>query len=94
LACALLQGDELGYFTAGDVREPLKAIMGKAYDIPQFAGHLKDLASPKRGDVLQRTGEKRRRRYRFTNPLLQPYVVMRGLDDELVDPGTLSRFIR
>lgn len=93
LACALLQGDELGQFTAGDVRAPMSAIMGKPYDIPAFAAHLKDMSSAKRGPVLERRGETRRFRYRFINPLLQPYVVMRGLDDGLVTTEILRRFV-
>ncbi len=92
LACALLHGDDFGYFTAGDVRKPLSSIMGRRYEIPAFAAHLKDLSSTKRGPVLQRSGETRRQRYRFLNPLLQPYVVMRGLADGLVSDETLREF--
>ena len=96
LACALLHGDDWGYFTAGDVRDPLSAIMGKRYEIPAFAAHLKDLSDEqgKRGPVLQRVGETRRFRYRFINPLMQPYVLMRGMDDGKVDPGIVQRFLR
>lgn len=96
LACALLHGDDWGYFTAGDVRDPLSAIMGKRYEIPAFAAHLKDLSEVggKRGPVLQRVGETRRFRYRFINPLMQPYVLMRGIDDHTVDPEIVQRFLR
>jgi hypothetical protein len=34
--------------------------------------------------ILQRRREGGADRYRFVNPLLQPYVVMRGLSDGLV----------
>jgi Cdc6-like AAA superfamily ATPase len=93
LACALLQGDEFGYFTAGDVREPLKAITGRPLEIPAFAAHLKDMSGARRGPILQRTGETRRFRYRFVNPLVQPYVIMRGLDEGLVTGNTLKAFL-
>ena len=42
LACALARTDELGYFAAVDVREPMGRIMGKHYDIPAFSRHLND----------------------------------------------------
>lgn len=79
LACALADVDELGYFVSADVREPLSKIMGRPYDIPGFSQHLNKFSDEERGNVLQKTGTTRRFRFRFTNPLLQPYVVMRGL---------------
>ena len=39
LAAALAQGDELGYVAAVDIREPLRAITKKAYEIPAFSPH-------------------------------------------------------
>lgn len=86
LACACAQGDDRGFFTAAALREPLSAIMGKRYDIPAFAAHLNALSDEKRGNVLKKEGIKKRFGYRFTNPLLQPYVLMRGLSE-----GTLSQ---
>jgi Cdc6-like AAA superfamily ATPase len=90
LACALAEGDDFGFFAAADVREPLTRIMGQPYDIPAFAQHLNELSSPLRGPVLQKKGATRRVRYRFINPLLQPYVVMKGLSEGLIDPQWLS----
>jgi Cdc6-like AAA superfamily ATPase len=80
LACALAKTDDLGYFAAADVRKPLTMIMGKKYDIPAFARHLNALSDGSRGDVLQKAGMTRRFRYRFNNPLLAPFVIMRGLN--------------
>jgi Cdc6-like AAA superfamily ATPase len=90
LACALADGDEFGFFAAPDVRDPLTRIMGKPYDIPAFAQHLNELSEAKRGPILQKKGQVRRFRYRFVNPLVQPYVVMKGLSDELIDVSALS----
>ena len=84
LACALAQADEFGYFAAADVREPLSRIMGKRYEIPTFANHLNQFSQPARASVLKKTGEKHRYRYRFTSPLMQPLVVMKGMVDRLV----------
>lgn len=90
LACALAEGDDFGFFAAADVRDPLSMIMGKPYDIPAFAQHLNDLSESQRGPVLQKKGTTRRFRYRFINPLLQPYVIMKGLSEELIEPAALQ----
>ena len=89
LACALAKGDELGFFAASDVREPLTRIMGRRYEIPAFAQHLNELSERRRGPVLQKKGSTRRFRYRFVNPLLQPHVIMRGLSEGLIDANLL-----
>lgn len=79
LACALAKTNELGYFAAQDVRQPIRGIVGKNYDIPTFAQHLNEFSEIKRGRILQKTGDKRRYRYRFSDPLMQPYVIMQGV---------------
>jgi hypothetical protein len=84
LACALAEADDLGYFSAADVRAPLRQITGKHYDIPNFARHLKELSEVGRGDVLSRTGETRRLRYRFNSPIMRPYIIMRGFAEQLL----------
>lgn len=84
LACALADTDDLGFFTAAAIRDPLRVITGRDYDIPNFAQHLKNFSEPARGGVLQRTGEKRRVRYRFSSPLLRPYIIMRGFSESLL----------
>ncbi len=84
LACALAETDHLGYFRAANVREPYSQIMGRRYDIPSFVRHLHDLAHEKRGEVLQRLGERHNYRFRFADPMLQPYVLMHGLKRGLV----------
>ena len=89
LACALAQTDEFGYFTAAAVRDPMSMIMKENYDIPRFAGHLNSFSSD-RGPVLQKTGMVRKYRYRFSNPLLQPYIIMSGLRDGLITDDQLG----
>lgn len=88
LASALASEDEYGFFSAADVRERLAGITGKEHLPGSFAQHLDELAGPERA-VLQKRGAPRRFRYRFANPLLQPYVVMRGLSDGSVSPKGL-----
>lgn len=79
LSCALAPVDSLGYFAAVDVRSPLSGIMGKPYEIPAFSQHLNAFCEALRGPVLHRTGSARRYRFRFVNPLMQPFVVMDGI---------------
>jgi Cdc6-like AAA superfamily ATPase len=84
LACALADEDEFGFFAPADVREPLSKIVGKPYKTAAFAQHLDRLSGESRGAVLQKYGPAGRVRYRFENPLLQPYVAMRGLAEGVV----------
>ena len=83
-ACALADKDELGYFAPFAVREPLSAILQRRVDIPSYARHLASFLSPERGSVLDRTGEIRRYRYRFRDPMLQPFAVMAAIDAGLI----------
>jgi hypothetical protein len=89
LACALAKTDDLGYFAAADVREHMTRIMGKPYDIPSYSQHLNSFCEEDRGAILQQTGQKRR--FRFRNPLIQPFVVMKGLSKKLIDKHDLQR---
>jgi len=84
LACALAPEDDFGLFTPTDVREPLSRILGKPHKTASFARHLDELSQESRGEVLQKYGTGRTSRYRFLNPLLQPYVAMRGVSEGLV----------
>jgi hypothetical protein len=89
LACATAQADEKGFFPAAAVRDSLSVIMARPLDIPQFAAHLNALSSD-RGPVLNKDGRVKRFRYRFLNPLMQPYIVMKGLADGLIIRPTLE----
>ncbi len=78
-ACAMSPKDELGYFSSSDVREPMSKIMGRPYEIPAFSQHLNEFCTKERNNILKRIGYPRRYRYRFTNPLMEPYVIMKGM---------------
>jgi hypothetical protein len=90
LACALTKTDPLGCFISGDVREPLSLIAGRTYDIAGYHKHLNQFCEPSRGSILTKRGEQWKYRYRFTNPLLQPYVIMQGLIDKSIDRHTVE----
>ena len=87
LACALAPKDEHGFFYAKDVMQPLRLITGRNYEIPAFAKHLKSFCEDNRGPILQRRGKP----YRFIRPIMEPYIVLRGLADGLISEGQLSR---
>jgi vacuolar-type H+-ATPase subunit F/Vma7 len=92
MACALAPAGDFGYFTPAAVREPLSAIRGKIYRIPGFAKHLTSFTTAERGCMLQKEGARRRFRYRFSNPLMQPFVVMKGLASGLITEEVLRQF--
>jgi hypothetical protein len=81
LSCALAKVDDLGTFASQDVRTPMAAVTGRPYEIPAFAQHLNEFSEARRGNILRKIGGNRRFRYHFTNPLMPPYIIMRGLVD-------------
>lgn len=90
LACALAKTDEFGFFAASAVKKPLSKIMKKKYDVPSFARHLKVFSEARSGHVLKKVGHKRNFRFRFSNPLMQPYVIMTGLGQNLIKPNDIE----
>ncbi len=90
LACALAKTDVMGYFAANDVRGPMSKIMGKPYDIPAFSRHLNDFCETARGPILQKMGVSHSFRFRFFNPLLQPFIIMHGLATGLIKQDILQ----
>jgi hypothetical protein len=90
LACALAHKNEQQWFYARDVVPPLRLITSTQYNIPAFAKHLKAFCEPNRGKILERRGPPKRVQYRFTRPLMEPYVVLRGLADGLIAERQLS----
>jgi tRNA A37 threonylcarbamoyladenosine biosynthesis protein TsaE len=89
LACALASKDALGY-TSGQVREPLEVIAGRRLEIPAFAKHMNEFLSPERGSVIRREGKPRGYSYRFSDPMMQPYVIMSSLNAGLVTDEQLA----
>jgi Cdc6-like AAA superfamily ATPase len=92
LSCALAKTDDFGYFTASSVTNPLSIVRDKHYELPYFAEHLGGFCTEKKGRILQQTGEPYSRLYRFKNPMMQPFVIMKGLSDGIVTPSTLQQF--
>jgi len=91
LACALAQKNEQQWFFARDVMEPLRLITSIPYDTPAFVRHLKLFCEESRGCILERRGPPKKIQYRFIKPLVEPYIVLRGLADGLIKEAQLSR---
>jgi hypothetical protein len=92
LAAAMAKTDDLGYFAAGDLRKPLAAILHKNYGIDRYMRHLQSFCEDSRGRVLERKGERRKYRFRFTESIMEPYVVMRGIAEELITKDDVVAF--
>jgi len=90
LACALAETDEYGYFSPSNVRVPLERILKRGYGVEAFARHLHTFCEPDRGPVLRKADLVNRPRFRFENPLMQPFVLMKGLDDGIITDTDLK----
>lgn len=89
LACAMAGSDEYGRFQPTDLIGPMRIITKKDYKTQGFIVHLKAFCEKERGFVLRMGGAEYRRQYFFTNPLMQPYVLMNGLNSRMVTEDDL-----
>jgi hypothetical protein len=72
--------DETGCFKAIEVREPLSTISGKTHTTTSgFNRHLSQFCEESRGKILEKKGTERHYRFRFTNAMMPPYILMEGL---------------
>lgn len=84
LACAVAKLSDMGDFSPSDLRAPYSRIIGQEVDIDRFNPQLTTLATTR--DILVREGEDRRWRYRFRDPLMEPYVLLDGLQSGAITP--------
>lgn len=91
-ACALSDQDDLGRFSAASLEEPLSAIIGKPMKAPSFSFYLNELCEPTRGSILAKTGSRSHYRFRFVQPIIQPYITMKSLSSGIVSDDILTRF--
>jgi hypothetical protein len=84
LACALARTDDEGFFTATDVVEPYSAIVGAERRIAHFEKHLRRFSSEDGGNILIKRGGERQQTFRFKDPMMQPYVIIRGIQSGMV----------
>ena len=84
LACALSNIDAQGFFPASSVAETLGKFVDKDCQVSDVQKHLTEFISERRGKILQRQGTSRRFRYRFSNPLMQPYTIIHSISEKLI----------
>jgi hypothetical protein len=84
LACAIARLGDMGDFSPSDIRAPYSRIIGETVGIDRFNPQLTSLATNR--EILIREGEERRWRYRFKDPLMEPYVLLQGLNESTISP--------
>lgn len=85
LACALTNPDALGFFSPADISASMSAIMGKRYYVPAYVRHLNEFCDERRGPILHKQGEVYKARYRFVDPLMQPFIILKALSEGKID---------
>ena len=88
LACAIAETDENGFFTPANVVPALSKILKREVEIATFQRHLNEFSSKDRGEILVRRGATRQYRFRFKDPMMQPYIIMKGIRENMVDEST------
>lgn len=84
LACALAQADDLGRFRPSDVRPILTDILEREIKIANFFPHMEAFCTPERGSILEKKGSTQAFKYRFREPKMQPYVLMKSVAKGLI----------
>jgi Cdc6-like AAA superfamily ATPase len=84
LAAALAQVDDLGYFAPAALQKSLSEILKKPAKVSLFGQHLKNLCEKDHGRILEQIGSDRKYRYRFREPMMQPFILMNGLRNKLI----------
>lgn len=94
IASALAEADDLGQFQQAAVGAPLAEIAPRQppYGPTTYAFHMNEFCETKRGNVLQRTGEARNFRYHFADAMMQPYVIIRALQNGKLSRETFKKF--
>ncbi len=98
LACAVSaskSSDPLGFFNPASVTDPLSLILERPVQIATFNNHLADFTNmDKRGAALEREGPPRAFRYRFSDPLLVPYIFMNASVTGLLTNTAILHLLR
>ena len=82
-------GDIL-FFAASDAVKPLAEILGRDVALADFQKHLDAFITTDRAEVLVRRGTAKRFRYRFREPIMQPFTIMRGIKEQVISPRSKS----
>lgn len=94
LACALARADDEGFFVANDVVEPFSAIMKERKRIAHFEKHLRRFSSDEGGNILIKRGGDRQQRFRFKDPMMQPYIIIKGIESKMIDENAKTTLLQ
>jgi GTPase SAR1 family protein len=95
LAGALAPADPDGSFQPSGVAEMLNLVApGDTYHYSRIQQYLGQLISEKRGNLLTRSGVKGAYRYRFSDALIQPFIILRAIRNAMIDEGLRHRLFR
>lgn len=90
IACALAKTDDRGMFSPNSIVGPLSSILDKEVTIANFQNHLKKFIGEERSRILIRKGKERAYKFRFRDPMMQPYVIMKGVEAGLIEAKALD----
>jgi Cdc6-like AAA superfamily ATPase len=85
LACALAPANQKGYFNAASVAGAYGRIRNRTASIPDISRQLSAFCEPNRGPALGRSGTPKSYEYRFLDPLVRPYTIIRGISDKMIE---------
>jgi hypothetical protein len=52
--------------------------------IAHFEKHLRRFSSDEGGNILYKRGGDRKQQFRFRDPMMQPYVIIQGIQSKLI----------
>jgi len=73
-ACALAESDEFNCFSTTDILVQFNKTTGKDSKRENITYNLGKFCKEERGAVIEKIGQGRNFKYRFTNPMLKPYI--------------------
>jgi hypothetical protein len=88
LASALSPRDAFGTFSVADVCATVTRIVRR--EVRGLTNQVSALTEAGRGSVLDKQGAAKSARYRFVDPSLEPYILMRGLEEGWMTHATPS----
>ena len=84
LACAMAAIDSENFFTPKDLAQNMGFFLGRPVRSDRYNRHLVEFCES-RGPILERRGQTKSWRYRFSDPAMPPYVIMLAYIEGLIE---------
>ncbi len=69
----------------------MRKILGRDdIDIPAFSRHLHAFCDTERGKVLTKIGKEHMHRFRFSDPLMKPFVLIKAIAEAKIDRALIE----